>query len=109
MCSSFVVDVTLKGEMSYAGMRGKSFLLPSVTLALLAFSDPDAGGVGGSALFGGGEGSGGVSSLRTCIAAGLRDRAGVWVPEVCDPEVPPVRLLRLVAFRDIEAERGRAE
>lgn len=71
-------------------------------LALTAFSDPDAGGVGGRALFGGGEGSGGegsggVSSFRGS-GGGVGCLAGVRAPFL---------LLRFNADREYDADLGR--
>ena len=64
------------GAISKAGGIGSSFLLSTPFLAFAGFSEPDAGGVGGRALFGGGEGRGGVSSWScTCLSPdGLPDR-----------------------------------
>ena len=47
-----------------AGREGRSFSESAafIVLALFGFSDPDAGGVGGRARVGGGDGSGGASS-----------------------------------------------
>lgn len=60
----------------------------------VVFSEPDAGGVGGRARFGGGEGSGGVSSSMVAFSPlGLLGLEGVCAP------------WRLRRF--IDAERGR--
>jgi hypothetical protein len=59
------------------------------------FSEPEAGGVGGSARFGGGEGSGGVSSLRLLLfgVEGL--------------DMLAILERRFKAARDNDADRGR--
>lgn len=91
------------GEILYAGGMGSSFLLSvgdgvftEVFAALRTLSEPDAGGVGGSARFGGGDGRGGVSSLLL-PTSGVAGRETVTKLD---------RLLRLMAVRDIEADRG---
>ena len=63
----------------------------------LIFSDPDAGGVGGNARFGGGDGSGGVW-LSSCGISGVKTLEG---------SVILVRLRRIDDGLGIEAERGR--
>ena len=60
------------------------------------FSDPEAGGVGGSARCGGGDGGGGVSPLHLPLFG----VAGLDILAMLD------RLRRFMAVRDIEAERG---
>jgi len=64
---------------------------------LRILSEPEAGGVGGRARLGGGEGRGGVVSLLF-RASGVAGREMVRMLE---------RLLRFMATRDIEADRGR--
>jgi len=69
-----------------------------VFAALRTRSEPEAGGVGGSARFGGGEGKGGVVSSLLFLPSGV---AGLETVTKLD------RLLRFTAVREIEADRGR--
>jgi hypothetical protein len=68
-------------------------------LCFLITSDPEAGGVGGRARFGGGDGKGGVVSFfgLDLVASGVLGR---------DVVVALPLLLRFRAVRDIDAERG---
>lgn len=68
-------------------------------MTFLVASVPEMGGVGGKARLGGGEGRGGVSSFFA---------GGLLVSGELGRELPMLlRLLRLMAVREIEAERGR--
>lgn len=87
------------------GGSGSSFVFESVGegrlevgFCFLTTSEPEAGGVGGRARFGGGEGRGGVVSF---FALDL-ERSGVLGREVMLP-----LLRRLAAVRDMDADRGR--
>ena len=73
-------------------------VLADVFPALRTLSEPEAGGVGGRARFGGGDGNGGVSSLLF-LALGVAGR------ETALAKLD--RLLRFTAVRDMEADRGR--
>lgn len=93
------------GKISFGG-RGSSFVLESVGegrfevgFCFFTTSEPEAGGVGGRARFGGGEGRGGVVSFfaRAFEVSGVLGREGVAMLPL---------LLRLAAVRDIEADRG---
>lgn len=70
-----------------------------VGFCFLTTSEPDAGGVGGRARLGGGEGRGGVLSflLLGFEVSGVLGREGVAMLPL---------LLRFAAVREIEAERG---
>ena len=70
-----------------------------VGLCFLITSDPEAGGVGGRARLGGGDGKGGVVSFfgLDLVASGVLGRDVVVVLPL---------LLRFSAVRDIDAERG---
>jgi len=85
---------------------GSSFVLESVgdgclevDFCFLTTSEPEAGGVGGRARFGGGEGRGGVLSFLPVDfeVSGVLGREGVAMP-------PLLRLF--AAAREIEADRG---
>lgn len=89
------------------GGSGSSFVFESVGerrledgLYFLTTSEPDAGGVGGSARLGGGDGRGGVISF---FPLGLQV-SGVLGRET-EATLPLLR--RFNAVRDIDAERGR--
>jgi hypothetical protein len=94
------------GERGSAGGRVSSFVLESVGegrldvgLCFLITSDPEAGGVGGRARLGGGDGKGGVVSFLgiVLVASGVLGR---------DVVVALPLLLRFSAVRDMDAERG---
>ena len=92
------------GERDSLGCSGSSFVLESVGdgrldvgLCFLITSDPEAGGVGGRARLGGGDGSGGVVSFFTL---GL-EASGVLGRDVV---VTLPLLRRFNAVRDIDAE-----
>lgn len=87
------------GVISYLGNTGSSFLLSmaSRALGLLLLSEPDAGGVGGRARLGGGDGSRGASSC-SCCRYGVSAVVGVFAP--CP-------LLLFIALRGIDADLGR--
>lgn len=94
------------GERGSLGGSGSSFVLAfvgdgrsEVCLCLLITSEPETGGVGGRARFGGGDGRGGVVSF---FALGL-EASGVLGRDVV-PALPLLR--RFKAARDIDAERG---
>lgn len=94
------------GERGSAGGSGSSFVLESVCdgrlevgLCFLITSEPEAGGVGGRARLGGGDGRGGVVSFPglDLVASGVLGR---------DVVVALPLLRRFSAVRDIDAERG---
>jgi hypothetical protein len=94
------------GERGSLGGSGSSFVLESVGegrldvgLCLLMTSDPEAGGVGGRARLGGGDGNGGVVSFFTLglVASGVLGR---------DIVVTLPLLRRSSAVRDSDADRG---
>lgn len=93
------------GETSCEGSVGRSLAITlALLLALLALSDPEAGGVGGRALVGGGEGRGGaLSSSLSC--RGLLDRGEEWMLFWLLPLLFTLR--RRTAAREYEADRGR--
>lgn len=85
------------GEISKGGIVGRAFLVVvvrAVVRTLFVFSEPEAGGVGGRARLGGGEGSRGVVSLFL-VPSGLDGLDGVSKPE------------RRSAARGMEADLGR--
>jgi hypothetical protein len=95
------------GERISFGGTGSSFVFESVGEGRLEFgfcflmtSEPDTGGVGGRARFGGGEGRGGVVSflLLDLEISGVLGREMVAM-------LPLLR--RFAAVRDIETDRGR--
>jgi hypothetical protein len=94
------------GDKISFGRRGSSFVLESVGdgrlevgFCFLTTSEPEAGGVGGRARLGGGEGRGGVLSFFALDfeVSGVLGREGVAM-------LPLLR--RFAAVRDIEADRG---
>lgn len=87
------------GAISYAGGTGRPFLSPVLRPG---FSDPDAGGVGGKARFGGGEGSGGMPSFCRPVA-GVAGRDGVRAGGAS----APARLRLFMALRGMDADLGR--
>lgn len=93
-------ETLIFAAISLVGREGSSFFVSAARTDLLfpALSEPDAGGVGGKARFGGGDGNGGGSSFIGA-GAGLLGREGVLDP--------PTRLRLFMADRGIEADRGR--
>lgn len=94
------------GERGSPGGRGSSFVFESVGegrldvgFCFLMTSDPEAGGVGGRARLGGGDGRGGVVSFLTLAL----EASGVLGRDVL-AALPLLR--RFNAVRDIDAERG---
>jgi hypothetical protein len=95
------------GKRISFGGSGSSFVLESVGegrlevgFCFLMTSEPDTGGVGGRARFGGGEGRGGVVSfllLDLEVSGVLRREMVAMLP----------LLRRFAAVRDIDADRGR--